>query len=341
MSAPNLLEASFYWASSPMEWEQKSPEGLVIDWTNGQLGDPRYDFAWSLILMKIYISDKYASLFKAAYLLENQISQQDLEVFEGFACLRWILLNRGGAVPRASGTLEKLKGLIRNNLFLKEHEFYELPIKKKEWYGDTMNIDTVFEQFPTLESDALILKKIELDHLEEVYEIYSNDKVFEFCGIIPKHNKETVQSMIGHFERDFNKKSRIKWGIFTSNQSNRLVGIIEAVDFNQKVNMVGIGYFLAEAHWGKGIAAEAVKLLLSFLFDKVNLNRIQAEVMPINDISKKVLLKTGFIKEGTLRQATLWSGKGVVDLEIYSLLKEDYVNSASHIERSNIQIEQK
>lgn len=65
--------------------------------------------------------------------------------------------------------------------------------------------------------------------------------------------------MIGHFERDYNKKSRVKWGIFTNSESDRLVGIIEAFDFNQKVNMVTIGYFLAESYWGKGIATRAVK----------------------------------------------------------------------------------
>ncbi|KKX56131.1 GNAT family N-acetyltransferase [Brevibacillus borstelensis] len=189
-----------------------------------------------------------------------------------------------------------------------------------------MDMNAVFDEFPIIKSDRFILKKIDANHLEDVFEIYSNDKVFEYCGIIPKHNKETVKSMIGHFERDFNKKSRVKWGIFTHVESDKLVGIIEAFDFNQKVNMVTIGYFLAEAHWGKGIATEAVKALVRFLFHEVNVNRIQAEVMPPNEISKKVLIKNGFVKEGTLRQATVWSGKGVVDLEIYSILKNEYKN---------------
>lgn len=30
-------------------------------------------------------------------------------------------------------------------------------------------------------------------------------------------------------------------------------------------------------------------------------------------------------KKGALRQAILWAGKGIVDLEIFSILKEDYV----------------
>lgn len=187
-----------------------------------------------------------------------------------------------------------------------------------------MNIEMVFKEFPVLESEKLILKKIEDVNSQEVYEIYSNDKVFEFCGIIPKHNIQTIINMIGHFERDYNKKSRVKWGIFQKNANNKLVGIIEAMDFNQKVDMVTIGYFLAQPYWGKRIASEAVSKLIEFLFEKVNVNRIQAEVMPANEVSKKVLLKNGFVKEGLLRQAALWSGKGIVDLEIYGVLKEEY-----------------
>lgn len=187
-----------------------------------------------------------------------------------------------------------------------------------------MNTHHLFSQFPVLVSDHLTLQKIEECHLEEVFGIYNSDIVFEYCGIIPKHNKATVATMIGHFERDFLKKSRLKWGIFANNDKDTLVGIIEAFDFNQKVDMITIGYFLAEAHWGKGIASEAVSRVVRFLFQEVEVNRIQAEVMPANEVSKQVLLKNGFKYEGTLRQATLWSGKGIVDVEIYGLLQGEY-----------------
>jgi len=185
-----------------------------------------------------------------------------------------------------------------------------------------MEIGRVFGQFPVLTSDdGIKLQKIEDDHLNEVFDIYANDRVFAYCGIIPKHNKETVKSMIGHFERDYLKRTRIKWGIFAG---DRLVGVMEAFDFNQKVDMVTIGYFLAEAYWGQGIATKALRIALRYLFEEVSVNRVQAEVMPANEASKKVLLKCGFVKEGLLRQASLWSGKGLVDLEIYGMLKTEY-----------------
>ena len=188
-----------------------------------------------------------------------------------------------------------------------------------------MSVDILFEKFPVIKGDSIRLGKIELEHLDDVFAIYNNDRVFEYCGIIPKHNLQTVKNMIGHFERDYNKRSRVKWGIFVNEGPNKLVGIIEVADFNQKVNMITIGYFLEESYWGRGIATEAVRLLVHYLFETIRINRIQAEVMVANDHSKRVLLKNGFMKEGTLRQASLWSGKGIVDLEIYAILRDEYV----------------
>lgn len=95
----------------------------VIDWTNGQLGDPRYDFAWSFILLKIHLSERYARVFRSAYLLENDMEQEELEVFEAWACLRWILLNRRGSTPKGPNVTKRVKSLIGSNQFLKDLEF--------------------------------------------------------------------------------------------------------------------------------------------------------------------------------------------------------------------------
>ncbi|RUS47890.1 GNAT family N-acetyltransferase [Cohnella sp. AR92] len=192
-----------------------------------------------------------------------------------------------------------------------------------------MSIDQLYGSFPVIVGERVRLGKIEPAHLNDVFAIYDNDRVFEFCGIIPKHNIETVSNMIGHFERDYLKRSRVKWGIFLNDAPNKLVGIAEAFDYNQKVNMITIGYFLEESYWAQGIASESVRLLLRYLFETVEINRIQAEVMIGNEASKRVLTKNGFIKEGTIRQGSVWSGKGVVDLELYAILRNEYTGMAS------------
>ncbi len=98
----------------------------VIDWTNGQLGDLRYDFAWSLLLLKLYVSDWHADLFQSAYLTDHPIQPNELAVFEALACLRWILLSRSGGVPRESNTLERVKGLLASNSLISQFHFSKL-----------------------------------------------------------------------------------------------------------------------------------------------------------------------------------------------------------------------
>lgn len=187
-----------------------------------------------------------------------------------------------------------------------------------------MDTKKLFGSFPALSSRILVLRKIRENDIDDVFALYSNDSIFKYCGILVKKNKATVLKSIGHFERDFRKRSRIKWGIARNENEEKLMGIMEATDFNQKVDQITIGYFLHPDHWHQGYATEAVKILVAFLFEQVKVNRIQAEVMPANTFSKKVLLKNGFLLEGTLRQASLWPGKGLVDLEYYGILAADY-----------------
>jgi aminoglycoside phosphotransferase (APT) family kinase protein len=90
----------------------------IIDWTNGQLGDPRYDIAWSIVLMRIYVGERYGSVYLSAYLKQNQYSIIELELFEAIACLRWILLNRIAILPKGSDTIIRVKSILKNNKHL-------------------------------------------------------------------------------------------------------------------------------------------------------------------------------------------------------------------------------
>ncbi|QQE78342.1 GNAT family N-acetyltransferase [Alicyclobacillus sp. SO9] len=194
-----------------------------------------------------------------------------------------------------------------------------------------MNFESIFNEFPIIESETLVFRKIELTDLDDIFEIYSNERVFEFSGITAKQDKSMVERLILKFDDEFKHKTKLKWGVCTKGTNERLVGIVEAFDFNREIEQATIGYFFAESNWNKGFATGAVNLLISFLFHQMQVNRIQAEVAPENYASQKVLVKNGFLKEGTLRQAAVWSGKGKVDLEIYSILKLDYLKRNSFI----------
>ncbi|MBB6735150.1 phosphotransferase family protein [Cohnella zeiphila] len=92
----------------------------IIDWTNGQLGDPRYDIAWSVVLMRIYAGERNGSVYRNAFLAGSPYSSEELERFEAIACLRWLLLNRVAHLPKGKDTLGKVRKLLKENVHLDE-----------------------------------------------------------------------------------------------------------------------------------------------------------------------------------------------------------------------------
>jgi len=75
---------------------------------------------------------------------------------------------------------------------------------------------------------------------------------------------------------------------------------------------------------GKGVATEAVNLLVDYLFETNRVNRIRLVIHPDNLGSRKLAEKCGFKHEGTARGA--WYNKGKhQDVEIYAILHEDVI----------------
>ncbi|KRE37347.1 phosphotransferase family protein [Paenibacillus sp. Soil724D2] len=92
----------------------------VIDWTNGQLGDPRYDLSWACLLLRIYLSESKSLTFLYKYQEKMPIAPGELEIFEALACLRWLLLDRIAGVPKHADTMKKVRKIVRDNRFLNE-----------------------------------------------------------------------------------------------------------------------------------------------------------------------------------------------------------------------------
>ena len=83
-----------------------------------------------------------------------------------------------------------------------------------------------------------------------------------------------------------------------------------------------MGYYIAEAYWGRGIMTEAVRQTCEYVFAQSDIIRIYAEPFADNAASCRVLEKAGFQYEGTLRSNAVKNGK-VMDMKMYALLKTE------------------
>lgn len=64
-----------------------------------------------------------------------------------------------------------------------------------------------------------------------------------------------------------------------------------------------VGYWIAEKHWGKGYATEALKIITYLGLNELKIERIQAYVFEGNIASEKVLEKCGYEYEGYLKKS--------------------------------------
>ena len=80
-----------------------------------------------------------------------------------------------------------------------------------------------------------------------------------------------------------------------------------------------IGYWLGEPFWGRGIAAEAVRLVSAYAFDTCGLLRLYALPFAENRQSIRVLEKAGYTREAILRSSAVKHGT-VRDQALYALV---------------------
>lgn len=99
---------------------EENGQYTVIDWTNAQLGDPRFDLALTCLFLRIYVSDSKSLTFLYKYQEIMPVVTEELEIFEALACIRWLLIDRISGVPKGADTMKKVRKIVKHNQYLNE-----------------------------------------------------------------------------------------------------------------------------------------------------------------------------------------------------------------------------
>lgn len=77
--------------------------------------------------------------------------------------------------------------------------------------------------------------------------------------------------------------------------------------------------------WGKGYGTDALKVLIKFIFEECNLEKIKLAAYSFNDRAIRCYKSLGFKEEGVLKKEIYREGK-YYDEILMALFKEDYNN---------------
>jgi RimJ/RimL family protein N-acetyltransferase len=99
-------------------------------------------------------------------------------------------------------------------------------------------------------------------------------------------------------------------------------GALEGILWSQQVTWLAIGIGEA-AQRGQGYGEEAMRLMLRFAFDELNLRRVQLTVFSYNELAIRLYEKLGFRREGVFREFLQRDGQ-VHDMLLYGLLRREW-----------------
>lgn len=128
----------------------------------------------------------------------------------------------------------------------------------------------------------------------------------------------TIEDAVSFLELATNGSLGYVFGIYDDNTFVGCCSLIPQQDV-YRIN-AEIGYWIGEPFWGNGYATEAVKLLVDFAFQELDLLRVYAYIFEYNIGSMRVLEKTGFEKEAIIKSSVIKEGK-VFDEHLYSIRK--------------------
>lgn len=188
-----------------------------------------------------------------------------------------------------------------------------------------MNFEKIFNDFPIVESENLILREIRVDDAADLFNYYSNEAVYRYLDWYGPESIEKAEEIIKIWRQGYDEGWIIRFAI-VSKKTNKIIGTVFLSEFYEGVRGE-IGYELSEAYWRQGIMTEVLNNILPLAFDKIGLIRIQAFVNTLNIASKTLLKKVGFKEEGSLRKFEYHSIEKVCnDMSIFALLNNDYNN---------------
>lgn len=141
------------------------------------------------------------------------------------------------------------------------------------------------------ESKRLILRTFEEDDIDDVMEFWGNPEVMKHCpGSTCK--REIIAKALQKYATLQNEKEHSVYAVELKKNGK----VISGCGFNTTgiEEVVELIYHFSKANWGKGYAAEAAKVAISYIADKKKFKKVIASVFPENTASEKVLKKLGF-----------------------------------------------
>lgn len=169
---------------------------------------------------------------------------------------------------------------------------------------------------PTILTNRLVIRPMIKDDIADLKEWMSDKSIYTYWGKGPSKVEKNPELLFGN-ERKPTKSFHLGIAI---RDLNKVIGDIW-VYLIESNRMAAVAIRISKIYQNKGYASEALSSMVKFCFEKTELKRLWAEIDIRNIASQRVFEKSGFIREGLIRDGKMvnvWC-----DYYIYGILASD------------------
>jgi ribosomal-protein-alanine N-acetyltransferase len=183
-------------------------------------------------------------------------------------------------------------------------------------------LDSVFTRLPELTTNRLNLRAMRMSDARDIYEYSCDPQVARHVLWEAHQNIHQTRAYIRYVLRQYRAGTPSSFCIELKD-TGKVIGTIGFMWVSNENRSAEVGYSLSRSYWNKGIMTEALREIMRFGFETLNLNRIEAQHECDNPASGKVMEHVGMLREGTLRQR-LYNKSRFVDVELYAILRDEW-----------------
>jgi ribosomal-protein-alanine N-acetyltransferase len=178
---------------------------------------------------------------------------------------------------------------------------------------------------PLLHGRNIVLRPLNINDAEAVYRLRSQAEVMEFIHRPLATSVQEARELILSNLLDMELGEALVWAICRPSDGE-LIGLVGFWRLQLQHHKGEVGYLLDPIFKGRGYTSEAVQLVLKHVFLTLGWNKVEADILPQNHASIRVVEKAGFKQELLLRDHEFWEGK-FYDQVWYGLTRSEYLSS--------------
>ena len=183
-------------------------------------------------------------------------------------------------------------------------------------------VSVVTDALPTLRGERVSLRQLREEDADALFDVFSDPEVTRYWSSPPMTDRIEARALLAEIDTLREEGTLLQWGIVEAGGGS-VVGTATLAEINREHRRAELGFALRRGLWGRGLASEAVSLLLDQAFGAMGLHRIEADTDPGNQSAMRLLERLGFRREGYLPQRWFVGGQWH-DTVLFGLLKPDW-----------------